>query len=580
MRSLRGGMLAAFISLVTFSIVGMAAFNYTVLSASVRRTAVDNVGQVVGQLKGVVENYISSMEDIARLVTWNPDVQAYLTAEGDERRAQADGVQDLLASIGRSRRDIDSVFLATADSIVSDRKADEFRPAAYAALGRLSSAETGPRDLSSVAGELSSSHVRNFIKGEYPWVVTLSAPLELAASGERKGTLLVDLNYRIIEELCGRIRLGDRGYVFIVNRAGQIVYHPRLRLVYSKLKSELIDELVSLADGQLAARVNGEGLLYVATTSHYTGWTIVGVSYDRELYAPISRLESWYALFGILCLLVSALVSYAVAEKITRPIQILRERMQEVERGNFAVRIEVDCDNEVAELAADCDIAVRKVNELMDQIRVEHETAKREELRALQAQINPHFLYNTLDSVVWLVESGENEAAVDMVTTLAKFFRLSLARGMDVIPVRDEAEHLNCYLSIQKTRYKSKMDFRVEMESDILDFLIPKLTLQPIAENAIYHGLKAKKGPGLLQVRGRRDGDDLVFTVSDDGVGMDSASLLAMAARELSSHGGVGIKNVADRLRLYFGPDYGLTYESEKRVGTTVTVRIPARKET
>jgi two-component system sensor histidine kinase YesM len=121
--------------------------------------------------------------------------------------------------------------------------------------------------------------------------------------------------------------------VFIVNRAGQIVYHPRLRLVYSKLKTELIDRLVSLADGQLAAKVDGEGLLYVATTSHYTGWTIVGVSYDRELYAPISRLESWYALFGILCLLVSALVSYAVAEKITRPIQVLRERMQEVERG-------------------------------------------------------------------------------------------------------------------------------------------------------------------------------------------------------------------------------------------------------
>jgi two-component system sensor histidine kinase YesM len=574
-------MLAAFISLVSFSVVGMAAFNYTVLSASVRRTAVDNVGQVVGQLKGVVENYISYMEDIARLVAWNPDVQAYLASSPPDasRRTQEEGVRDLLLSIGRSRRDIDSIFLVTPDSIISDRVSDLFRPAALAAPSQLSLDVAKPRDVESVAEELSSSHVRNFIKGEYPWVVTLTSPLELSSTGKTKGTLLVDLNYRIIEELCGRIRLGKRGYVFIVNRAGEIVYHPRLRLVYSKLKTELIDQLVAMGEGQLAAKVDGEGILYVATTSHYTGWTIVGVSYDNELYAPISRLEYWYALFGLLCLLVSALVSYAVAEKITRPIQVLRQRMQEVERGNFEVRIEVDCDNEVAELAADCDIAVRKVNELMDQIRVEHDVAKREELRALQAQINPHFLYNTLDSVVWLVESGENEAAVDMVTTLAKFFRLSLARGMDVIPVRDEAEHLNCYLAIQKMRYKSKMDFRVEMEGDILDFLIPKLTLQPIAENAIYHGLKAKKGCGLLQVRGFRDGEDLVFTVSDDGVGMDAEGLLRLATKEGSSHGGVGIKNVADRLRLYFGPSYGLSYESEVERGTTVTVRIPARKE-
>jgi two-component system sensor histidine kinase YesM len=579
-RSLRDDLLAGLFLLAAFAIAGMAVFNYVVFSASVRTTAAANAGQLVDQLAGVVETYISYMEDIARFVGYNADVRAYLAGASGERAK----VQDLLASITRARSDIDSIFLLGPGrtDLVSDRREDVFKPAPAAGYA----APAAAAGTAGVAANLSSSHVRSLVAGEYPWVVTLAIPLYAADPGPAPadsraapaGALLVDLNYQLIEELCARIRVGQRGYVFIVNAEGDIVYHPHLRLVYSNLKTELVDRIIALKDGQLRAEVDGEGLLYVAKTSAYTGWTIVGVAYDAELYAPVRELEYWYFLFAVVCFLAAGGLGFAIAGRIVRPIETLRGLMRAVEGGKFDLRVEVDCDNEVGDLAADCDIALRKVGELMAEIRTEHELKKREELKALQAQINPHFLYNTLDSVIWLIEGGQGAEAVAMVSTLAKFFRLSLNKGMDVISVREEAEHLRCYLAIQKMRYRERMDYRIDIEPSIAECRAIKLMLQPIAENALYHGLKSKPGPGLIAVAGRRDGGDLVFTVADDGGGMDEATLKAMAERE-GERGGVGLRNVSERLRLYFGPEYGLSFASELGRGTTVTVRIPAREE-
>ena len=265
--------------------------------------------------------------------------------------------------------------------------------------------------------------------------------------------------------------------------------------------------------------------------------------------------------------------------------------MQEVEKGNFDMDITVECSNEVYQLAHDCDIAVKKVRDLIEQNRKDSEQKRLLELRALQAQINPHFLYNTLDSIIWMVELGENEKAIDVTSNLARFFRLGISRGSEIITIRTEIEYLETYLSIQKTRYKNKLDYEMSFQPELYGFRILKLLVQPLVENAIYHGIKNKESPGFVRVYGTREGATMLIRVSDDGVGMDEGKLDALR-RSLSEStdyaddeaadadsGGVGVRNVQGRIVLYFGSEYGLAFESTPGVGTTATIRIPLVEE-
>ena len=266
--------------------------------------------------------------------------------------------------------------------------------------------------------------------------------------------------------------------------------------------------------------------------------------------------------------------------------------MQEVEKGNFDIDITVESDNEIFQLARDCDIAVKKVRDLIEQNRKEGEQKRLLELRALQAQINPHFLYNTLDSIIWMIELGENDEAIDVTSSLARFFRLGISRGSEYITIRTEIEYLETYLSIQKTRYKNKLDYELCFGPELYECRILKLLVQPLVENAIYHGIKNKESPGVVRVSGEREGNALVIRVVDDGVGMDSGRLELLGRRLANpggrdaddestrpSSGGVGVRNVQERIRLCFGSEYGLSFESRPGQGTTALIRIPIVEE-
>ena len=204
---------------------------------------------------------------------------------------------------------------------------------------------------------------------------------------------------------------------------------------------------------------------------------------------------------------------------------------------------------------------------------------RKTELRALQTQINPHFLYNTLDSIAWMCEQGRNADAVKMVHALARLFRISISQGHELIPVAREIEHAESYLQIQKYRYKNQFTYAFDVDPECLDFLCNKITLQPIIENAINHGLKLLVDEGRIDVRVYRDGEDIVFCVQDNGVGMTPEQVESILRRDPGNHTGIGIKNVNDRLQIYFGRQYGLHITSEPDVGTTVEIRMPQIRE-
>jgi two-component system sensor histidine kinase YesM len=584
----------ALIVVMTIALLGTVSLNFF------RKTLVDSAQQstmqFAAQLSRIVDNYISYMNDIALVVMEDEDVRSYMADPAASSARDRGRIGLFLGSIRKVRKDIDGVFLvpdlrseaqATAAFVIASSPGAKVNPDYN--FGRFASASAA-----AAGGNypfVSSAHVENMIDGRYPWVISLVREL-IGADGAALGYIQVDLNYAIIEDLCKDIQLGSSGYVFILDKTGDIVYHPRQQLVYGNLKTERIPDLLALREGFLTSDVDGREILYTAKSSSRTGWIIVVVSYLSELLAGSRRAIYTFILLAILCFTVSVFVSSFVSVRISRPIEALRRSMQEVEKGNFDMDITVECSNEVYQLARDCDIAVKKVRALIDQNRKDSEQRRLLELRALQAQINPHFLYNTLDSIIWMVELGENEKAIDITSNLARFFRLGINRGSEIITIRTEIEYLETYLSIQKTRYENKLDYEISFQPELYGYRVLKLLVQPLVENAIYHGIKNKETPGVVRVSGERRGESMLIRVSDDGVGMDAGKLESLrrllgqssdleAPEEAPEalFGGVGVRNVQERIALYFGREYGLAFESTPGVGTTATVRIPLVEE-
>ena len=289
------------------------------------------------------------------------------------------------------------------------------------------------------------------------------------------------------------------------------------------------------------------------------------------------------------CVVVSAyiivflIVSFSsFGKKITKPIEELCQYTMVLANGSLKVNAPKSNIREIQMLSDQYDHMVIRIGELIDHIKEEQELKRKTELKLLQAQINPHFLYNTLDTIVWLAEGKRHQDVVDMITALSSFLRMGLNNGKDFITIRGEAEHVKSYLQIQHFRYEDIMDYEIDFKEQIMEFSTLKLTLQPIVENALYHGIKNCRKKGFLKISGWQEKEDILLMVEDNGIGMKPEELEIMqrlvrnGGEDLGLREGFGIANVAERIRLNFGETYGLSIESEYGVGTSVTVRIPA----
>jgi two-component system sensor histidine kinase YesM len=573
-RRIQNTLIRAFAVLIVFTLLLLGSVAYYYLRKILIQNAEGTTMQLVIQLNRVIENYISYMDDIALMAVNNEDVRAFMqTPSADSPRLRAK-IGTSFEAIRSVRRDIDSVFLITRDGRAIAATPGAGLNPLVDLKDRFFELDT---KLSPDRPSVSSAHVENLMDSRYPWVISLVRDMRAAPAGPSFGLIQVDLNYDIIASLCRNIQLGISGYVFILGSSGEIVYHPRQQLIYGSLKSERIADILAMNAGNRNAVVDGRAILYTAVTSRETGWKVVAVSYLDELFSASREAEYYFFMLSLLAFVAAIAVAYFISTNISKPIESLRKSMQAVESGDFDIDITVNSTNEVYQLARDCDIAVKKVRDLIEESRREQELKRKLELRALQGQINPHFLYNTLDSIIWMIELGENERAIDMTSSLAKFFRLGISRGAETISVRTEIEYVQTYLAIQKQRYKDKLSYEIAFSPELFGQQILKLLIQPLVENAIYHGIKNIEGPGLIRIIGQREGDAMIISICDNGVGMEAAQLEALAAGliEPRQSSGVGVRNVQDRIRLYFGTEYGVRYESTPGAGTTATIRIP-----
>ena len=565
--------------LVLSAVVIVTGVSMKFTNTSIFENSSEYTHTIIQQMNQNIDSYIDYMENIAYLISSNEDVQDYLFDEKIDNEGRY-RILNQFQTILDSRSDIRNVGIISKNGrmLINDGSKSVNQDL------DLNTQELYATALEKPNGPiLTSSHVQHIISGERPWVITLSRGIrDRSGSGEKEGVFFIDLNYSAISGLCDQSTVGTKGYAFILDAKGNIVYHPQQQQLYNELQTENISLIMDTDEDTVLTGTGNDGKLYSISRSEKTGWTVVDCTNVKELLSKSRQAQSVYVLTAIILVIVALLFSRFMARSITLPIQKLRDSMKKVQEGDFSVSdVVVDSKNEIGSLTKSFDVMTHRIHELMEQNVHEQEEKRKSELKALQSQINPHFLYNTLDSIIWMAEGKKNEEVVLMTASLARLLRQSISNEDEVVPIANEVEYARGYLTIQKMRYKDKLEFQIEVDSSILYIPLIKLVLQPIIENAIYHGLKYKESKGLLIVKGFMKDGNAVLQVIDDGVGMDEETLAHIYDKHKVNYhsNGVGVYNVQKRLKLYYGEDYGITYTSELGKGTTATITIPGRQE-
>ncbi len=434
----------------------------------------------------------------------------------------------------------------------------------------------------------STPHVQNIFENSnyrYYWVVSLSRIVELTNLGNvRNGVLLVDMNYSGIEQMFEKVNDKGVGFVYLCDSDGEIIYHPMQKAIFAGLVKENNRIHAGYSDGSYTEEFDGQERDVVIKTVGYTGWKIISVAPSSELAPDLGQIRNYLILVAIAFLLLIVFGNYIISYVVTDPIRKLEDSITYLEEGaiNEDVMNEDDIfiggSHEIRHLGRTIKSMIRQMKKLTDEMVREQKAKRKSELDALQSQINPHFLYNTLDSVVWMIEGERYKDAISMVTALAQLFRISLSKGNNIIPIRDEIVHARNYLNIQKVRYKNKFNATIDIDPAIENCATIKLIVQPLLENAIYYGVEHMDGEGEISVRGYEKDGDIYISVSDNGMGIPEETLETLLTDKARSRGkgsGIGLWNVNQRIQIYFKGDYGLMIESELDEGTTVTIHLP-----
>ncbi|AEC02606.1 cache domain-containing sensor histidine kinase [Parasphaerochaeta coccoides] len=428
-------------------------------------------------------------------------------------------------------------------------------------------------------------HVQNLFTGQYPWVISYSQEITyVGTNGERSpGILLIDMNFSAVRDITDRATLGRSGYVYLVDNEGGIVFHPRQQLINAGLLAEDTESVQDHVFGSFINSFAGRKRLTVVDTVSYSRWRIVGIAFMDEITDQLTSLSLVMSILVVICVFVAVFIARLVSTSITRPIKKLERLMKQVEGGNMMVDTDVRGNLEVRALSRSFGHMISRIRKLMDDIVRVQEMKRKSEMDAMQAKINPHFLYNTLDSVVWLAEQGDTQSVIRMISALARLFRISISKGHDIITLGEELEHVGNYLFIQQMRYVNKFEFTIDLPDDLKNKPTIKLIVQPIVENCIYHGIKYLQEMGRIDIRVfRRPPGALVIEIKDNGVGMIPEvfdRIMEPRTTHSSSSNGIGVRNVSDRIKLYHGNDYGLEIQSEADIGTIVQLVIPEGKD-
>ena len=399
-------------------------------------------------------------------------------------------------------------------------------------------------------------------------VISISQEVK-SDTGEHLGVIRLDVDYHELEKYVKELSLGKNGYAFVIQKDGTLIYHPDSETFESVDKQMSVQDI---SNSPMDSMVSEDFFVHKIPIEN-SDWVLVGVSSFSRFKEDSVKLLGVVSIVGVVSLLMCMVGIFVVIRYQLLPVKKLGQVMKRVEDGDTTVRAEHNGAQEFQVLASTFNQMLERIEFLMKEEKEQEALTRIYELKALTSQINPHFLYNTLDTIIWMAEFQDHQKVVDITKALSNYFRLSLNAGEEIVTLRQELEHVRQYLFIQKERYGDKLDYHIDELDGIPELILPKIVLQPLVENAIYHGIKESERPGKITITVSKRDTFIDICIADNGVGMEENTT---SKKEL---GGVGLRNIQERLTLFFGESFSMEIQSEPNVYTKVYLHLPLKEE-
>ena len=531
--------------------------------------------EVVGKTGENLEAVLLDMQSAAKQVAEDHTVQILMAKLQDSEKAEDSVILELdarLKQIAGMYAGLDGVYICLDDFTVAKSRYYAVRDEHKALPMTMEQYEVirNHEDIQWIVSDEGSLVADNMGNA----VLSAARLLPLSSTGQPCGIVVVEVRQSYLKQIFDK-KLGESGTIFLMSARSNIALLP----------AAASDEIVSDAVNQIrrtdrkAATISLHDRVIFYVPLSLSEWTAIGGVMKQSLRGDSQEILTLFVITVLMTLLLTIFVSGSLADYELRPIRRIQTYIKDMENGEFGKPLPSMRSDEIGSLAENTQEMSEKIGELLETVKTEQKRMRTAEFKALQAQINPHFLYNSLDSINWLVRKGNTEKATEMISALTTFFRIGLSKGRDIITVREELEHVRSYLVIQKIRYENQFEYSFYVDPETENYFVPKLMLQPLVENALYHGIKLCDRKCILMIQVLSHGDRIEIEVLDNGAGMDAETLESV--RKAMEHKGenransYGVVNVNDRIQILAGQEYGLRLTSEKGVGTSARIVLP-----
>lgn len=570
-RMLLSNIVVALIPFLMFSIVSGSIFlDYA------QKTAEEHSVQLIHQVSNSMDVYVETIEKMVNYIQLELQDTPFFTMETEDapgRESETDYIRSVLENVANSHREVAGIFIATKEDLYVSTGMSRISRDPFQNERWYREAAENPEEIQLISVVTGRNIVTNR-SYSIDDVFSLAKAVQDPETGEVLGVILLDIRHDIIQSSINGVTIGEKGFVFVMDQEDNIVYTPVNGIVYR------VNPKWVKAMEPMSVQIQGGSYQIRSELSPYTGWRTVGVFSMDEVMSSVNTIV--YILFTcvIISLVLVVIVSFKFSRTLTNPIFKLKRLMKQAESGDLTVRFNFQHNDEIGELGQSFNHMIARIDQLIQMVYVEQENKRTAEMKSLQEQIKPHFLYNTLDTISWMARDYDAEDIVRLVDALTNMFRIGLSHGKDIITVKEEITHVSNYLYIQKIRYKDKLNYVIHVDESLYAVEVPKLILQPLVENAIYHGVKAKRGGGTITITGVPEGENLVFTVQDDGAGMLQEKVEELNRRMsersvLDEKKSFGLFYIRERIQLCYGKGYGVHVESTLGEGTRVTITLP-----
>lgn len=570
-RMLLSNIVVALIPFLIFSIVSGFVF-----LDHAQKTAEEHSVQLIHQVSNSMDVYVETIEKMVNYIQLELQDTPFFTMESEGASgwdSETAYIRSVLENVANSHREVAGIFIATKEDLYVSTGMSRISRDPFQNERWYREASENPEEIQLISVVTGRNIVTNR-SYSIDDVFSLAKAVQDPETGEVLGVILLDIRHDIIQSSINGVTIGEKGFVFVMDQEDNIVYTPVNGIVYR------VNPKWVKAMEPMSVQIQGGSYQIRSELSPYTGWRTVGVFSMDEVMSSVNTIV--YILFTcvIISLVLVVIVSFKFSRTLTNPIFKLKRLMKQAESGDLTVRFNFEHNDEIGELGQSFNHMIARIDQLIQMVYVEQENKRTAEMKSLQEQIKPHFLYNTLDTISWMARDYDAEDIVRLVDALTNMFRIGLSHGKDIITVKEEITHVSNYLYIQKIRYKDKLNYVIHVDESLYAVEVPKLILQPLVENAIYHGVKAKRGGGTITITGVPEGENLVFTVQDDGAGMLQEKVEELNRRMsersvLDEQKSFGLFYIRERIQLCYGKGYGVHVESTLGEGTRVTITLP-----